>query len=55
MPFITIPDMHGCVYNVVTEKYLSIAGIASQSKKTLPPNSVCVSIFVNENTFKNYQ
>lgn len=43
MPFITIPDMHGCVYNVVTEKYLSIAGIASQSKKTLPPNSVCVS------------
>lgn len=43
MPFITIPDMHGCVYNVITEKYLSIAGIASQSKKTLPPNSVCVS------------
>lgn len=43
MPFITIPDMHGCVYNVSTERYLSAAGVASQPKKTLPPNTVCVS------------
>ncbi len=43
VPFITIPDMHGCVYNVSTERYLSATGVASQSKKTLPPNSVCVS------------
>lgn len=42
-PFITIPDMHGCVYNVSTERYLSVAGVASQPKKTLPPNTVCVS------------
>lgn len=42
-PFITIPDMHGCVYNVSTERYLSAAGMASQPKKTLPPNTVCVS------------
>lgn len=42
-PFITIPDMHGCVYNVSTERYLSAAGVASQPKKTLPPNTVCVS------------
>lgn len=42
-PFITIPDMHGCVYNVSTERYLSSAGVASQPKKTLPPNTVCVS------------
>ena len=42
-PFITIPDMHGCVYNVSTERYLSTAGVASQPKKTLPPNTVCVS------------
>ena len=42
-PFITIPDMHGCVYNVKTERYLSQRGVKSQPKKTLPPNSVCVS------------
>ena len=42
-PFITIPDMHGCVYNVSTERYLSAAGVASQPRKTLPPNTVCVS------------
>ena len=42
-PFITIPDMHNCVYNVITERYLSPAGVASQVKKTLPKNSVCVS------------
>lgn len=42
-PFITIPDMHGCVYNVSTERYLSAAGVASQPKKTLPHNTVCVS------------
>lgn len=42
-PFITIPDMHGCVYNVKTERYLSREGVASQPKKTLPPNSICVS------------
>lgn len=43
IPFITIPDMHDCVYNVFTQKYLSVAGAASQPNKTLPPNSVCVS------------
>lgn len=43
IPFITIPDMHGCVYIVSTERYLSDAGVASQPKKTLPPNTVCVS------------
>ena len=35
--------MHGCVYNVSTERYLSAAGVALQPKKTLPPNTVCVS------------
>ena len=42
-PFITIPDMHGCVYNVSTKRYLSSTGVASQPKKCLPPNTVCVS------------
>ena len=35
--------MHGCVYIVSTERYLSDAGVSSQPKKTLPPNTVCVS------------
>jgi hypothetical protein len=43
VPFITIPDMHGNTYAVTTERYLSNYGAASQAKKTLPPNSVCVS------------
>ena len=42
-PFITIPDMHGCVYNVSTERYLSAKGVAAQPKKCLQPNTVCVS------------
>lgn len=43
VPFITIPDMHGNTYAVKTERYLSNYGAASQAKKTLPPNSICVS------------
>lgn len=43
VPFVTIPDMHRCVYTVRTERKLSILGAESQSKKTLPKNSVCVS------------
>lgn len=43
VPFITIPDMHGNTYAVTTERYLSNYGAASQPKKTLPPNSICVS------------
>ena len=62
-PFITIPDMHGCVYIVSTERYLSDAGVSSQPKKTLPPNTVCVSCigtaglvtFVSEESQSNQQ
>lgn len=43
VPFITIPDMHGNTYTVTTERYLSNYGAASQAKKTLPPNAICVS------------
>lgn len=43
IPFITIPDMHNSVYTVKTERSLSLFGADSQSKKTLPKNSVCVS------------
>lgn len=42
-PFITIPDMHGSVYTTYTERFLSEKGVATQSNKTLPENSVCVS------------
>ena len=43
IPFITIPDMHGKIYSITTERYLSILGANSQVKKSLPKNSVCVS------------
>lgn len=43
MPFITIPDMHNCVYAISTERYLSELGAKSQYKKTLPKNSICIS------------
>ena len=43
MPFITIPDMHNNVYVIATERSLSEMGSDSQSKKTLPANSICVS------------
>ena len=43
MPFITIPDMHGNVFVINTERELSEIGIQSQIKKTLPKNSICVS------------
>ena len=43
VPFVTIPDMHGCIYTVHTERKLSVLGAELQSKKTLPKNSICVS------------
>ena len=43
VPFITIPDMHECVYAVKTERTLSAKGVATQANKTLPENSICVS------------
>ena len=43
VPFITIPDMHGNVYTTSTERFLSDKGVATQSNKTLPENSICVS------------
>ena len=43
IPFITIPDMHGNTYALMTERYLSTLGADSQAKKMLPKNSVCIS------------
>ena len=43
VPFITIPDMHGSVYTTSTERFLSDKGVSTQSNKTLPENSICVS------------
>lgn len=43
IPFITIPDMHNNVYVINTERMLSNKGASTQSKKTLPANSICVS------------
>ena len=35
--------MHGSVFITATERYLSDFGAISQSKKTVPENSICVS------------
>jgi len=43
VPFITIPDMHGNIFVISTQKKLSHVGAASQAKKTLPAGSICVS------------
>ena len=43
IPFITIPDMHDCVFALQTDRKLSNLGAESQRKKTLPKNSISVS------------
>lgn len=43
IPFVTIPDMHGKVFPLVTEKTLTKAGADAQRNKYLPVNSVIVS------------
>lgn len=43
IPFITIPDMHGNIYSIKTERYLSKQGANTQKNKFLPKNTVIVS------------
>lgn len=43
MPFVTIPDMHEGCFVITTERMLSKKGVKSQSNKTIPKNSICVS------------
>lgn len=43
IPFIKIPDMHGQLFVLKTNEYLSVAGSNSQLKKLVPANSICVS------------
>jgi len=43
IPFIKIPDMHGKTYVFDTEDSLTELGVNSQSNKTIPPKSICVS------------
>ncbi|EJE3979306.1 TPA: restriction endonuclease subunit S [Escherichia coli] len=43
VPFIKIPDMHGQLFVLKTNEYLSEAGSKSQLKKLVPANSICVS------------
>lgn len=43
IPFITIPDMHGKVFIIETERYLSKKGNNTQINKMLPLNSILVS------------
>ena len=43
VPFIKTPDMHGNIFVLDTNESLSIVGAKSQSNKTLPIGSICVS------------
>jgi type I restriction enzyme, S subunit len=43
VPFIKTPDMHGNIFVLDTNESLSIVGAKSQSNKTLPVGSICVS------------
>ncbi len=43
IPFIKIPDMHGNIFLFETTDSLTEEGKISQSNKTLPPRSICVS------------
>ena len=43
IPFVKIPDMHDCVYPVMTESSLTEAGAKTQIKKFIPRNSIMVS------------
>lgn len=43
IPFIKIPDMHSSVFVVESNEKLSLLGAASQTKKTIPRGSICVS------------
>jgi type I restriction enzyme S subunit len=43
IPFIKIPDMHGNIFLFETADSLTEEGKQSQSNKTLPPMSICVS------------
>jgi type I restriction enzyme, S subunit len=43
MPFVTIPDMHGKIYVIKTERYLSKQGVNTQPNKVLPKHSIVVS------------
>jgi type I restriction enzyme S subunit len=43
IPFLKTPDMHGQMFILRTNEYLSTAGAQSQANKTLPVGSICVS------------
>ena len=43
IPFLKTPDMHGQMFILRTNEYLSTAGAQSQANKTLPIGSICVS------------
>lgn len=43
IPFVKIPDMHGCVYPVITESSLTETGAKTQINKFIPRNGIMVS------------
>lgn len=62
IPFLTIPDMHNKLFVVNTSRSLTKIGANSQSNKTLPPKTICVScigtgglVVLNDNSVQTNQ
>ena len=43
IPFVKIPDMHNCIYPIVTESTLTTEGANTQKNKFIPKNGIMVS------------
>lgn len=43
IPFVKIPDMHDCVYPIITESTLTSEGANTQKNKFIPKNGIMVS------------
>lgn len=43
IPFVKIPDMHGCVYPITTETSLTAEGANTQRNRFIPKNGIMVS------------
>ena len=52
IPFVKIPDMHGCVYPIATESTLTKEGADTQKNKFIPKNGIMVSLYYVYSTMR---
>ena len=53
IPFVKIPDMHNCVYPIVTESTLTTEGANTQKNKFIPKNGIMVSFIATVGLVNN--